>query len=270
MSLIFRRAVVPAAAVAVGVIGMAGPATADVTVSPPSAPQGSGVNVHLDVENTAQRAITKVKLVMPVDTPVAEVYPLSVDDWAPMIENTTLDTPLTSIHGGAPVTETAASITWIAVQGKAIAPGESAELAVALGPLPTTRQLTFTVVPTYADGRVGPAMPPAVLSLTPASPDQPPAGHGGHGGTAANGTGSSSGDGASATIAARADQGPGFWSIAGWLVAGLAVAGALVVTRRGHRTPGTGEPVTSEPVDGKREPAAAKISAWSFRDGPVD
>jgi hypothetical protein len=270
-NLISRRAGVPAAVVAAGVVGMACPAMADVTVSPPSAPQGSGQNVHLDVKNTATTAITKVKLVMPRDTPVAEVFPLSVEDWAPQIENMTLDRPLTSIHGGTPVTETAASITWIAV-GAPLPPGQSADLAVALGPLPATGQMTFTVIPTYADGKVGPAMPPATLKLTPAEPGQPAPGHTGHGGT---GSGTSSDDAAFAAVVAEAERGPGFWSIAGWVVAALAVAGAAVVLLRGRRRSGgaaadAGDEPPGDRNDPEKEPVAsgARVTTWSYRDGP--
>jgi hypothetical protein len=203
-----------------------------------------------------------------------------VEDWAPQIENRTLATPLTSIHGGTPVTETAASITWIAVTGP-LQPGQSADLAVALGPLPSTSQMTFTVIPTYADGKVGPAMPPATLKLTPAA-GQAATGHTGHGGT--TGTGSSPDDAAFAAVVAQADQGPGFWSIAGWVVAALAVAGAVLVMLRGRRRSG-GEPDDDAPEDDApeddaregdedddegKEPVAtgAKVTAWSYRDGP--
>jgi hypothetical protein len=264
-NLISRRAGVLAAAVAAGVVGMAGPAFADVTVSPSSAPQGSGQNLHLTVTNTGSAAITKVKLVMPTDTPVAEVFPLSVDDWAPQIEHRTLDTPLTSAHGGAPVTQTAASITWLAVTGP-LAPGKSADLAVALGPLPMASQMTMTVIPTYADGKVGPAMPPVTLKLTPA---QPAAGHG-HGGTGTSTSGDSE-EAAFAAIAEQAQQGPGFWSIAGWVVAGLALAGAAVMVWRGrHRREDDDE--EPGPADDEEEkdpvPTGTKITAWSYRDRP--
>jgi hypothetical protein len=270
-NLISRRAGVLAAAVAAGVVGMAGPAFADVTVSPSSAPQGSGQNLHLTVTNTGSAAITKVKLVMPADTPVAEVFPLSVDDWAPQIEHRTLDTPLTSTHGGAPVTQTAASITWLAVTGP-LPPGKSADLAVALGPLPMTSQMTLTVIPTYADGKVGPAMPPVTLKLTPA---QPAAGHG-HGNSSSgnSSSGNSSGDSEEAAFAAIAEQaqrGPGFWSIAGWVIAGLALAGAAVLLLRGRHRREDADDEEPEPADEeKKEPVStgAKITAWSYRDGP--
>lgn len=272
-NLILRRAGVLALAVTAGILGVAAPAAADVTVSPPSAPQGSGANVTFTVTNSTARAISKVTIVMPPDTPVAEVFPLSVDDWAPLIENRKLATPLTSIHGGTPVTETAASITWVAVRGKSIAPGSSADLPVALGPLPQVSRMSFPVRPTYADGRPGPDLPPATLTLTPAVPGRQAPGHAGHGGPAA--AEPAGDDAAFAALVAQADQGPGFWSIAGWVLAALAGAAAVVALLRGRRRSDaeTGPETDAEPAPAagtdEKEPvgAGAKASAWRYRDG---
>jgi hypothetical protein len=259
------------------VLLVAGPAAADVSVSPPTAVQGSGENLTFHVTNTARSAITRVQLVLPPDTPVAEVYPLSVDDWAPAITPRTLATPLTTIHGGTPVTETAKDITWIAMPGKALAPGQAADLGVAIGPLPTLSQMQFTVVATYADGQAGTPMPPALLKLTPAAPGQAPATHAGHGAT--TGTDGTDSTDPEAPLFAQAvaqnDQGPGFWSIAGWIVAGLiAIAGAVAVLRSRHR----GEPDEDEEPEAPDEPepkapvgaGAGRTSAWRYRDGPEE
>lgn len=261
-----------AAAIAAGVLGTAAPAMADVSIDPPSAAQGSGANVHFKVTNTGASPITRVKLVLPADTPVAEVFPLSVDNWAPQITPLKLSTPLTSIHAGTPVTETAAAITWIAVPGKALAPGGSADLAVALGPLPLTSTMTFHLEPTYAAGS-GPALPPAVLTLTEAAPGQA-TGHTGHDGTATE-PAAGSDDAVFAAVVAQAEQGPGFWSIAGWIVAALAVAGAVLAVLRGRRRE-TGSGDDDEPdEDGTgddeatgegNEPvtAGARASSWRY------
>jgi hypothetical protein len=262
-NLIWHRAGLLAAAVSAGVLATAGPALADVTLDPATAEQGSGTNLRLSVTNTGTSPITRVKLVMPADTPVAEVYPLSVDDWAPQITPLKLATPLTSIHGGSPVTETASAVTWIAAQGRSIAPGRSADLTVALGPLPTTTAMTFTVQTTYADGRPGPVMPPAKLTLTAPAGAQS-GGHTTHGGT-------SDADAATfAALAEQADGGPGFWSVAGWVLAALAAAAAGVLLIRGrHRAEPTED--DDEPQDEPKEPVAAgtpRVTSWSYRDGP--
>jgi hypothetical protein len=261
-----RRAGVLTAVAAAGVLGVAGPAAADVTVTPPSAPGGSGQNVTFRVTNTDKTPITRVKVVLPKDTPVAEVYPLSVNDWAPQIENMTLGTPLTSVHSGTPVTETAASITWIAVRGKELAPGKSADLGVALGPLPqNVSRMTFQVVPTYANNAQGAPLPAATLALTPAEPGQE-TGHA-HGGS---GTASGTDATDAATIAAlaeAADGGSGIWSIAGWVLAGLGVAAAAVMTIR-NRRPGSTEKEDTEAEKKELVAAGPKVTAWSYRDAP--
>jgi hypothetical protein len=265
-NLIARRAGVLAATVTAAVLTTGGPALADVAVEPPSAVQGEGANVHFTVTNTGTSPITRVKLMLPADNPVAEVFPLSVDDWAPQITPLTLTTPLTGTHGGSPVTETASAITWIAVGGD-LAPGESADLPVAMGPLPATSSMTFTLQATYAGGRPGPALPPAVLTLTPGT-----GAAGGH--TTTHGGGAAPADIDPATFAAlveQSDGGPGAWSIAGWVLAGLAAAAAGVVLYRGrHRAEPTeddDEPQKDEP----KEPVgagAARVTSWSYRDGP--
>jgi hypothetical protein len=271
-NLITRRAGVLAAAIAAGVLGMAAPAVADVTIDPPSAPQGSGQNVHFKVTNTGSSPITRVKLVLPADTPIAEVFPLSVDNWAPQITPLKLSTPLTSIHAGTPVTETASAVTWIAVNGKAIAPGGSADLAVALGPLPLTSTMTFQLEPTYASG-AGPALPAVRLALTAAEPGAA-TGHTTHGGGTATEPAAGSEDAAFAAVVAQAEQGPGFWSIAGWIVAALALAGAALAVLRGrHREAESGdeEPDDDEPGDDEasgedKEPVTAggRASSWRY------
>ncbi|WP_158277687.1 DUF1775 domain-containing protein [Pseudosporangium ferrugineum] len=292
-----RRAGVLAATTAAGVLGLAAPAAADATVSPAAVPQGSGQNVAFTVTNTGQSPITRVRLVLPADQPVAEVYPLSVPDWAPQIEHRKLDKPLDSIHGGGTqVTETAASITWIAMPGKTLPPGRSADLTVALGPLPTTgSHMSFTVQPTYADPAKGAPMPPVVLNLTPAAPGQAAAGHGGHGGTAAGDTTGSDADAATfAAMADAADDGPGFWTIAGWVVAALAAAGGAVAVLRSRRRTETspaapaGESAaptgeTAAPAGGTAAPAGEaaaerelvpagkpRVTAWRYKDGPEE
>jgi uncharacterized protein DUF1775 len=252
-----RHAGVTLVAAAAGALLGAGPALADVTVSPPSAAQGSGVNLIYHVTNTGSRPLATVTLGLPDDSPVAEVYPLSVDDWAPKIDTRTLSSPLPTIHGGVPATTTASAITWIAMPGKALAPGRSADLGVAIGPLPDLSSMRFTVATTYAGGKPGPAMPPVTLTLTPAAPGAA-ATHDGHGGTTATGTDPSDAEAAAfAAVVADAQRGPSVWSIAGWVVAGLALLGGLGMVLRGrHRAE-----EDDEPDDDEAEASAARARA---------
>ena len=226
-----RRAGVLTAVTAAVVLPAAGPAAADVTVSPASAPQGSGVNLSFHVTNSGTAPLAEVTLRIPADSPIAEVYPLSVETWAPKIEWQDLKEPLTSIHNGTPVEKAPSAITWIAV-GPKLAPGQSADLGVAVGPLPTLSTLRFPVETRYADGKAGPAMA-ATLSLTP-SEGGAPAHHGG--------AGTSSGEltpgekVAFDQILQDAESGPSLLSVSGWVVAALALLGAgWVVLRNRHR-----------------------------------
>ena len=277
-----RRAGVPVAAAVFGVL-VAAPAFADVSVSPTSAVQGSGDNITFHVTNTGTKPIGTVQLKLPDDTPVAEVYPLSVNDWAPKIETKKLSSPLPTIHGGIPTTETTGSITWIAMPGLALAPGKATDLTIAIGPLPTLSSMRFTLVTTYTDGKPGPAMSPASIALTPAAPGQEADPHAGHdGGTAVSPTDAATADpntaaedAAFAQAVANATRGPSVWSIAGWVVAALALLGGLVMMLRNrHRAEEDDEPEDEDATvaaekpaaeAGDKEPVAAGGSKWSFK-----
>ncbi|WP_127505873.1 DUF1775 domain-containing protein [Actinoplanes solisilvae] len=266
-----RRAGLPVAAAVLGVL-VAGPALADVTVSPTSAPQGSGQNVTLRVTNDGDRPVHTIKLTFPGDLPLAEAYPLSVDDWAPKIEMRKLATPLKTLHGETSTTETAASITWLAMPGKDLAPGRSTDLSVAVGPLPTLSSMKFDVSTTYADGKPGKAMTPASIALTPDTTGGAAQGHG-HGGAAAPQAAGSGEDQYFAQVASDAQRGPSFWSIGGWVVAGLALLGGAIVMFRGrHRADADedDEPddtPAEEPKVEEKEPVTAGggNSKWAFK-----
>jgi hypothetical protein len=277
-----RRAGVLTVAATAGVLAVAGPALADVSVSPPSAAQTGGADLTFHVTNTEQSAITRVKVSLPADTPIAEVYPLSSPDWAPDITQQKLSTPLTSIHDGTPVTETTKDITWIAIAGKSIAPGQAADLSVSLGPLPTLSQMQFVVVPTYADGHAGPAVPPVVLKLTPATAQDQAAAHAGHAATTGT-TGTDSTDPDAALFAqtvAQAEHGPSIWSIGGWVIAGLVGLGAIVAALRSRRrrdeaevADEAAETAEAAEADEDKEPVGAgvrKSSNWRYQDDASD
>lgn len=249
-----------------GVLIMACPAMADVKVEPASVPQGSGQNMHFKVTNTGSCAISKVKLLLPPDQPTAEVFPLSVSDWGPMLTPLKLTTPLTSIHNGAPVTETASAVTWTAVKGKELAPGKTADLPVGLGPLPTTSTMTFKLEQTCADGKAGPAIPPVTLTLTPAAPGEATGGgHHGGGAQAAPATD----DDAYYEALIEANDGPGFWTYAGWALAALGLAAVLVLLLRRRSS----TPVEEAPAEEEKEPVTAgapRVTSWRYQDKPEE
>ena len=267
-----RRAGVPALAAAIGAL-IAGPALADATVSPTTSVQGGGENLTFHVTNTGTAPVATVTLKIPDDTPVAEVYPLSVDDWAPKIETKTLATPLTT-EMGMQASESASSITWLAVAGHQLAPGQSADLPVALGPLPTLSSMQFTLSATYANGSPAPAMPPVTLTLTPAAPGQALPTHD-HGGPATGSTGtaadsaSSAEDAVFAKTVADATRGPSIWSIGGWVIAALALLAAAFYFVRGRHRAEDDEPEDEQPEaaaeqkQDEKEPVTA--GKWSLK-----
>jgi hypothetical protein len=262
-----RRAGVLAAAAACGAL-VATPALADVSVTPTTAAQETGENFTFHVTNTGTEPIGTVTLKMPEDTPVAEVYPLSVDDWAPKITDQKLSTPLPSLHDDIPTDEVTSSITWIAMPDRPLAPGRSADLTVAIGPLPDVSQMRFTVATTYANGKPGPAMSPAAVALTPATAAQLAQQHAGHDGSATGdagtGDGTSAADDQSAAENAQfakavndATRGPSFWSIAGPALAVLAlIGGGWLMWRGRHRAEPDEEPDDTQPEDQATPPTA--------------
>ena len=255
-----------AAAATAAALSVAGPALADVTVTPNTAVQGTGVNGDFAVTNESPSAsITKVTLTLPTDRVIAEVYPLSTENWAPTLTSRKLNPPVEGIHGTL-VSQTTATVTWTPVAGKELKPGETAHLRVAMGPLPADDHVVFTVTPTYSDGGTGPAVTgngaaafggtrvAMKLTAVPGAVDQ----HAQEQLPAAD-------------AAPPASDGPGFWSVAGWIAAAIFAAFGVVATLRARREWKQDAPApASKDSDEKREPvgAGARVTSWSYRDGP--
>ncbi|MEU5783143.1 DUF1775 domain-containing protein [Micromonospora lupini] len=186
-----RRIAAVTALTAAGLLLWPGTAAhaADVTTTPTEARQGDAVRLEFSVpEERAGTKTTRIEVRLPADAPVAEVYPMSVDGWAPTISSRTLDKPVAGIHSSGVSTVTTA-VTWVRVGAGASGP---ARLALSMGPLPQAERLTFEVVQTYADGTVvrwadasGAHRAPALTLLPAAAGGAGPAGHGGHGAPAA-------------------------------------------------------------------------------------
>lgn len=173
-----RRTITLATLAAAGVLLLAGPASAHVTVNPGTAVQGSYTAIDVRVPNEQDKAdTTKVELFLPTDHPIASVATEAIPGWTVTVTKTKLAKPLTTDDGQ--VTEAVSEIVWT---GGAIKPGQYQDFAVSLGPLPTdTTSLTFKALQTYSDGTVvrwiqpsvegqpEPADPAPVLKLTSAT-----------------------------------------------------------------------------------------------------
>lgn len=168
-----------AAAATLGVIALAVPASAHVTVSPDAAAKGgSDLEVTFRVPNEEDKATTtKLEVTFPTDHPIASVLAQPEAGWTAQVENTTLATPIKTDDGS--ISQVVSKITWT---GGQIAPGQYKGFHVIFGKLPDDAdQLVFKAVQTYSNGDVvrwidltqpGKAMPdhPApVLTLTKAA-----------------------------------------------------------------------------------------------------
>ncbi|WCN83627.1 DUF1775 domain-containing protein [Micromonospora sp. LH3U1] len=185
-----RRIAAVTALTAAGLLLWPGSAyAADVTTTPTEARQGDAVRLEFIVpEERAGTKTRQIEVKLPADAPVAEVYPMSVDGWAPKISSRTLDRPVAGLHSTGVSTVTTA-VTWVRV-GES--PAGPARLALSMGPLPQAERLAFEVVQTYADGTVvrwadadGAHRAPVLTLLPAAAGAAGPVGHGGHGAPAA-------------------------------------------------------------------------------------
>jgi hypothetical protein len=237
-----RTLVVACAAAGAAAFPFAAPASADITVMPtqltqtdstsltPAQPvQGQPARLAFTVTTTSRTAsTTKVQVLLPEDTPIAEVFPLSAPDWAPLLTEKRLAKPIQGVHGGQ-IDQIVRAITWTTVPGRAIKPGQSSVLQVEAGPMPATEQIVLDLVQTYSDGTV--TRSKATVKLSPPTAGQAQ-GHNAHGDAAADpaaapessGDGSDSGGTNLALIIAILLVG---------LVAGAVVALAIPRLRRG-------------------------------------
>jgi periplasmic copper chaperone A len=162
------------------VLAAAGAASAHVTVSPTSAPQGSTQELTFKVPNEESGANTvSLQLQIPTADPIAQVLAKPIPGWTVAVHTVTLSKPLTTDDGtfNTAVDE----IDWT---GGTIVPGQYQDFSISVDPLPSdASQLVFKAVQTYSNGDVvrwidlatpgqpEPDHPAPVLILTPAGAD---------------------------------------------------------------------------------------------------
>ena len=134
----------------VGIVLVAGPAYAHVTVDPSQANQGGDATFTFTVPNERDNASTiQVEVDLPAANPIGSVSVQPVPGWTVAVEKATLAKPVTTDDGQ--VTEAVSKITW---SGGTIKPGEFQQFPVSMGPLPDTKELVFKALQTYSDGTV--------------------------------------------------------------------------------------------------------------------
>lgn len=127
------------------------PASAHVTVDSPDAEAGGFGKLVFRVPTESETAsTTKLTIHMPEDTPFAFVNAERVPGWDVKLSKEKHDEPVEA--GEFKVTETVSEITWTADKNSAIKPGEFAEFAVSVGPLPEQGgKLEFAADQKYSD-----------------------------------------------------------------------------------------------------------------------
>ena len=174
-----RRLGTVAAVAAAGVLLLAGPASAHVTVQPSTAVKGaSDQTFSFRVPNEKTNAnTTEVQVYFPTADPIASVLVAPTPGWTASITSVKLATPIQTDDGA--ITNAVSEITWT---GGKIAPGYYQDFTVDMGQLPSnTGSLTFKALQTYSDGTIvrwiqnevpgqpEPANPAPVLTLVNAA-----------------------------------------------------------------------------------------------------
>jgi uncharacterized protein YcnI len=251
------RAILIAAATVAGLVALAGPAWAHITVTPATAQAGSAAELTFRVPNEeAKASVTEVQMQIPTGHPIAQLLVKPVPGWTITVKTVTLAKPVTTDDG---TFSTAVSeVTWA---GGTIAPGQYQDFSVSADPLPDgVTQLAFKAIQTYSNGDVvrwidlpqagqpEPEHPAPVLALTPAS--AAPAGA--SAGTVPAGT--------TPNATAGASNPTGTWLGLAGLVAGLLGLGTgLAVWRRAR--PASGAAVPGKAVPEKTAPGKAAKDA---------
>jgi hypothetical protein len=183
----------------VAVFGLAAPAAADVSFDTEQAQRTGGARIAFKLTNDSPTAsVTKFEVRFPGEYNIAEVYPIAVAEWAPMITMKPVDDD--------PANDVPVAVVWTAMPGKEIKPGATSLLPLAMGPMPDADFLYLDVVVTRSDGSTetwagvdtpttGAKHPAFAVKLVPLKPGEvPEVGHAGAADTGAEQTDPAAGD----------------------------------------------------------------------------
>jgi uncharacterized protein YcnI len=180
-----RRPMAAAGLAAAMLVGLAGPASAHVTIDPGSAPQGGEITLGFRVPNEMAAAnVTQVQIAFPTDHPLLGVETEPIAGWMSKVTEVKLNPPVQTDDG--PVSQAASQITWTAASGGGTGPGQFQEFRVLVQRLPSNiDQVAFPTIQTYSDGTAtswiepvdashpNPDHPRPLLVLTPAAAGGP-------------------------------------------------------------------------------------------------
>ncbi len=141
-----------AALITIALVGVAGAASAHVSVSSTDAAQGGFGKAVFRVPTESDTAsTTKLVVTLPEKTPFAFVTAQSKPGWTVTLQKEKLAAP-TKV-GEFELTEAVRTITWTST-GAGIPPSQFDEFALSGGPFPGDESISFTAAQTYSDGTV--------------------------------------------------------------------------------------------------------------------
>jgi len=164
-----RTAAVAALAGAV-MIGTAISASAHVGVHPDVATAGQGAEITFRVPDESDTANTiRLVVTLPQDRPFTDVSTQPMPGWTATVAEAPLPKPVNV--GGATVTKAPRTVTWTALPGYKIAPGEYQNFYLATDALPAAGEMVLPVAQYYSDGTVVHWVEPTVAGK--AEPEHP-------------------------------------------------------------------------------------------------
>jgi uncharacterized protein YcnI len=156
-------------------------ASAHVDVQPDEVPGGGFSVISFRVPNERDDAsTTKVRVLLPVDQPLASVQTTPMPGWDIATKDRAVDEPIDFF--GSKVSSVVSEVTWSAT-GPGLRPGQFQDFAVSVGQLPDSGEMVFRAVQTYSSGEVvkwnevsvddsvEPEHPAPVLTLTAGEDD---------------------------------------------------------------------------------------------------
>ena len=154
---------------------------AHVDVQPDEVPGGGFSVISFRVPNERDDAsTTKLRVLMPVDQPLASVRTTPLPGWTIATKDRQLEEPIDFFR--SKVSSVVSELTWTAT-GPGLRPGQFQDFAVSLGQLPESGEMVFRAIQTYSGGEVvkwnevsvddsvEPEHPAPVLTLTAGDDD---------------------------------------------------------------------------------------------------
>jgi uncharacterized protein YcnI len=231
------RAGAVAALVGAVVIGTAISASAHVGVHPDVTTAGQGAELTFRVPDESDTANTiKLVLTLPQDRPFTDVSTQPMTGWTSTVAEAPLPKPVNV--GGATVTKAPRTVTWTALPGYKIAPGEYQNFYLATDALPAAGEMVLPVAQYYSDGTVvhwteptvagkpEPEHPAPVFTVTAASASE----------TGASATPAASAQASAASTPATTTSDNTARVLGGIALLLAMVAGGLVLLRRRPKT----------------------------------